>query len=138
MRCQRPSSITTRIKTVMPMMVVELLASCQRPSSITTRIKTQRFLLPCHHHRCQRPSSITTRIKTPFCQQSPHTGCVRDHLPLQQGLRLSVYMIEECPVSCVRDHLPLQQGLRHADGYIEYPVPIRDHLPLKQGLRLGG
>ena len=37
----------------------------------------------------------------------------------------------------VRDHLPLQQGLRH--GVIERTKArlfVRDHLPLQQGLKL--
>ena len=37
---------------------------------------------------------------------------VRDHLPLQQGLRLSSFSVKEINVGWVRDHLPLQQGLR--------------------------
>ena len=36
---------------------------------------------------------------------------VRDHLPLQQGLRL-MYRNSWIPEVLVRDHLPLQQGLR--------------------------
>ena len=36
---------------------------------------------------------------------------VRDHLPLQQGLRLNFYFAHSVRY-IVRDHLPLQQGLR--------------------------
>ena len=60
-----------------------------RPSSITTRIKTISLRLRlCLLMLGQRPSSITTRIKTLFFL--PHrtiSNQVRDHLPLQQGLR---------------------------------------------------
>ena len=85
---------------------------------------------------------------------------VRDHLPLQQGLRprtpaLQMLLrqgqrpssittrIKTWPVSTdsprrtVRDHLPLQQGLRLAAARAAASaVVVRDHLPLQQGLRL--
>ena len=37
--------------------------------------------------------------------------CVRDHIPLEQGLRLAMLsgMTDE---QLVRDHIPLEQGLR--------------------------
>ena len=39
--------------------------------------------------------------------------CVRDHIPLEQGLRPAVKLaFTEKPV--VRDHIPLEQGLRQA------------------------
>ena len=61
---------------------------------------------------------------------------VRDHLPLQQGLRLSISTVRVAP-SIVRDHLPLQQGLRLPVSAlrITFAVTVRDHLPLQQGLR---
>ena len=37
---------------------------------------------------------------------------VRDHLPLQQGLRPVIEWNKTTIALCVRDHLPLQQGLR--------------------------
>ena len=70
----------------------------------------------------------------------PVKNCLRDHLPLQQGLRLGVEVAVLCVATHVRDHLPLKQGLRlinNAAKEIETPL-IRDHLPLKQGLRLSG
>ena len=38
----------------------------------------------------------------------------------------------------VRDHIPLEQGLRHicTTGFIADKVTVRDHIPLEQGLRL--
>ncbi len=83
---------------------------------------------------CQRPSSITTRIKTVLAPKLIDFGCVRDHLPLQQGLRrLKKVLLRD---SEVRDHLPLQQGLRLPFQYIAIRFStVRDHLPLQQGLR---
>ena len=38
--------------------------------------------------KSQRPSSITTRIKTDYSyKEERYLQAVRDHLPLQQGLR---------------------------------------------------
>ena len=38
----------------------------------------------------------------------------------------------------VRDHIPLEQGLRHDSTDPQREVDIvRDHIPLEQGLRLG-
>ena len=60
---------------------------------------------------------------------------VRDHIPLEQGLRLLVLAAENS--SRVRDHIPLEQGLRRSR--LQSPVhvvTVRDHIPLEQGLRL--
>ena len=41
-----------------------------------------------------------------------HGVRVRDHIPLEQGLRLDpLVALGKCHV--VRDHIPLEQGLRH-------------------------
>ena len=61
---QRPSSITTRIKTKFITIPCSNSTGNQRPSSITTRIKTKDFCLHARYKSHQRPSSITTRIKT--------------------------------------------------------------------------
>ena len=61
---------------------------------------------------------------------------VRDHIPLEQGLRPFSNVSGVYP-DVVRDHIPLEQGLRL------YPTPplkgllmaVRDHIPLEQGLR---
>ena len=37
---------------------------------------------------------------------------VRDHIPLEQGLR-QLLASNESPIIIVRDHIPLEQGLRH-------------------------
>ena len=61
---------------------------------------------------------------------------VRVHLPLQQGLRLITFFMDDGAFG-VRVHLPLQQGLRHR-GFCNYGslvVWVRVHLPLQQGLR---
>ena len=86
---------------------------------------------------------------------------VRVHLPLKQGLRLSIF---PCCIflEYVRVHLPLKQGLRPTDFAVLPPFlisasassiktriktnlgvyvnlldpDVRVHLPLKQGLRL--
>jgi len=64
---------------------------CQRPYSITTRIKTKKMRVSTLVGNCQRPYSITTRIKTPGLSTVAFSAIVvRDHIPLQQGLRLNV------------------------------------------------
>ena len=64
--------------------------SCQRPYSIRTRIKTMPTSAPRQRvPKCQRPYSIRTRIKTARAGLSkPPPPAVRDHIPLEQGLRL--------------------------------------------------
>ena len=61
---------------------------------------------------CQRAYSIRTRIKTvlPLLLPSPRIP-VREHIPLEQGLRL---LIEDVHgrIVYVREHIPLEQGLR--------------------------
>ena len=38
---------------------------------------------------------------------------------------------------CVRDHIPLEQGLRRHPLQTDYArTSVRDHIPLEQGLRL--
>ena len=60
----------------------------------------------------QRPYSIRTRIKTACAPCHARTlVCVRDHIPLEQGLRLNEAKLEYRP-GFVRDHIPLEQGLR--------------------------
>ena len=64
---------------------------------------------------------------------------LRDHLPLEQGLRLPP-LIDIANGLDLRDHLPLEQGLRHSEDSEEpeEPAELRDHLPLEQGLRPAG
>ena len=45
---------------------------------------------------------------------------VRDHIPLEQGLRPFCCSAIALPCLAVRDHIPLEQGLRHAGR--EYPL----------------
>ena len=62
----------------------------------------------------QRPYSIRTRIKTHRqIRQTIRRHLVRDHIPLEQGLRqLNLRLVG--PRRDVRDHIPLEQGLRPA------------------------
>ena len=59
----------------------------------------------------QRPYSIRTRIKTRPVITPEDINRVRDHIPLEQGLRLIVRLGDVKALS-VRDHIPLEQGLR--------------------------
>ena len=61
--CQKPISITTRIKTKFRRIIEDDIIS-QKPISITTRIKTLHHFLIFLWSVCQKPISITTRIKT--------------------------------------------------------------------------
>ena len=60
----------------------------------------------------QRPYSIRTRIKTNSRALVSYNCSVRDHIPLEQGLR-QAGKIPESTFTPVRDHIPLEQGLRH-------------------------
>ena len=84
---------------------------------------------------------------------------VRDHIPLEQGLRLTQMdnirsgdfrqrpysirtRIKTCeedvriPLPPVRDHIPLEQGLRLCITLLRLcSERVRDHIPLEQGLR---
>ena len=61
---------------------------------------------------------------------------VRDHIPLEQGLRLLRRSLR-MPSHIVRDHIPLEQGLRHVPLLLteHSAIGVRDHIPLEQGLR---
>ena len=84
----------------------------QRPYSIRTRIKTLLAETFTSSVRCQRPYSIRTRIKTWLhLLTMPHAWRVRDHIPLEQGLRQDFRLLQSLRNS-VRDHIPLEQGLR--------------------------
>ena len=108
----------------------------------------------------QRPYSIRTRIKTWSRRQGVYQVYVRDHIPLEQGLRLKAEDMANMLYD-VRDHIPLEQGLRpYPDGLMSNGVHgqrpysirtriktggvsgskdcysvVRDHIPLEQGLR---
>ena len=69
-------------------MVIE--RSSQRPYSIRTRIKTVTENLGHKSQVRQRPYSIRTRIKTiTILIDALNVDVVRDHIPLEQGLRLN-------------------------------------------------
>ena len=84
---------------------------------------------------------------------------VRDHIPLEQGLRLKL-LKNKIRYACVRDHIPLEQGLRRSEERSNirilcsqrpysirtriktltkrtssHSLWVRDHIPLEQGLR---
>ena len=62
----------------------------------------------------QRPYSIRTRIKTPIIlRSSENNASVRDHIPLEQGLRRELVFTDGRSL-IVRDHIPLEQGLRQS------------------------
>ena len=64
---------------------------------------------------------------------------VRDHIPLEQGLRLRLQGMTSGHVLNVRDHIPLEQGLRLYKTIIRrIEMFVRDHIPLEQGLRRTG
>ena len=60
----------------------------------------------------QRASSITTRIKTISCLADIRFLLLKEHLPLQQGLRLLLCPLLGSIYTLLKEHLPLQQGLR--------------------------
>ena len=60
---------------------------------------------------------------------------VRDHIPLEQGLRLATCSGIVLDFY-VRDHIPLEQGLRlNRTSDVKVSTSVRDHIPLEQGLR---
>ena len=63
----------------------------------------------------QRPYSIRTRIKTDRLSQQSEQEQVRDHIPLEQGLR-QIPDVPDLSKKPVRDHIPLEQGLRRSDA----------------------
>ena len=86
----------------------------------------------------QRASSITTRIKTQPSNRKRDFWWLREHLPLQQGLRPCLILEDEHVTHGLREHLPLQQGLRQPREDSKHLIfsELREHLPLQQGLRL--
>ena len=85
---QRAYSIRTRIKTPSrPLWPFELML-CQRAYSIRTRIKTSFGSGSKPKAIRQRAYSIRTRIKTQKPLTLRHIRSVREHIPLEQGLRL--------------------------------------------------
>ncbi len=136
--CQRVSSITTRIKTERRVTKGESTVG-QRVSSITTRIKTWVGGLLDVYIDGQRASSITTRIKTyGQCKGSERTAYSQRASSITTRIKTSYRKdLHDYPLE-VREHLPLQQGLRHPlFGGCGDNVSVREHLPLQQGLRLG-
>ena len=109
----------------------------------------------------QRPYSIRTRIKTLVISlNSAAPSQVRDHIPLEQGLRPDVLISVESNISSQRpysirtriktvalsSHLSLRFCQRpysirtriktvHCDGGQQRRLDVRDHIPLEQGLR---
>ena len=63
---------------------------------------------------------------------------VREHIPLEQGLRRLYTRPERRFCRFVREHIPLEQGLRPISIIIVVSTSyrVREHIPLEQGLRL--
>ena len=85
--------------------------------------------------QCQRPYSIRTRIKTIGCGVKEIVWKVRDHIPLEQGLRPCVCYfvapkVRQRPYS-IRTRI--KTSPKSAEDVAENEV--RDHIPLEQGLR---
>ena len=61
---------------------------------------------------------------------------VREHIPLEQGLRLRV-LATGVGEHTVREHIPLEQGLRLNRCRSDQTCcqSVREHIPLEQGLR---
>ena len=61
---------------------------------------------------------------------------VREHIPLEQGLRRHLLLLSCCNALAVREHIPLEQGLRLIKSH-QYTsdLGVREHIPLEQGLR---
>ena len=86
---QRAYSIRTRIKTTRSR-AGRAATARQRAYSIRTRIKTRIFKFNELLHLRQRAYSIRTRIKTRGCNLFRlERSRVREHIPLEQGLRPS-------------------------------------------------
>ena len=156
--CQRPYSIRTRIKTDFDS-GTHVVGLRQRPYSIRTRIKT--IFPESHASRTsrQRPYSIRTRIKTIFRCRYQRLLQVRDHIPLEQGLRRGYNrrrvggLWGQRPYS-IRTRIKTCGSIRwryfrwcqrpysirtriKTDGYgiVSHLIHVRDHIPLEQGLR---
>ena len=109
-------------------------AHSQRPYSIRTRIKTTAPNGGSCPKAGQRPYSIRTRIKTDCMHINPFYYSVRDHIPLEQGLRLRKSIPEmnikrQRPYS-IRTRIKTIPALHTA-----WKMWVRDHIPLEQGLR---
>ena len=63
---------------------------------------------------------------------------VREHIPLEQGLRLRLALFAKLMQIHVREHIPLEQGLRQEKSFamVTGGHAVREHIPLEQGLRL--
>ena len=109
----------------------------QRPYSIRTRIKTMaRDVSSRNPISGQRPYSIRTRIKT-YCRFNPYTvfPFVRDHIPLEQGLRPRVVVLLEVLICCQRPYSIRTRIKTSGIKMLKGVTVVRDHIPLEQGLR---
>ena len=59
-----------------------------------------------------------------------------EHIPLKQGLRLSLAVNADLILAELAEHIPLKQGLRpFAASAAAAALALAEHIPLKQGLR---
>ena len=70
------------------------------------------------------------------CSSRQRNRMVREHIPLEQGLRLFCAIKCFLNYSAVREHIPLEQGLRlDLPRILLSSLIVREHIPLEQGLR---
>src|SRR5574344_1268142 len=90
-------------------------------------------------YNAQRAYSITTRIKTLSTSSILFIfAFLKEHIPLQQGLRpFSLHKSQHIHLY-LKEHIPLQQGLRLSPFsiYLGKSSHLKEHIPLQQGLRL--
>ena len=109
----------------------------QRPYSIRTRIKTYLLRFLMRRRRGQRPYSIRTRIKTtPWLRCLTTSRRVRDHIPLEQGLRQSTKPNHR-PINWCQRPYSIRTRIKTPQILTWEPAlrRVRDHIPLEQGLR---
>ena len=64
------------------------------------------------------------------------TAKLREHIPLEQGLRLPLLEMNDLLYNILREHIPLEQGLRPSSSLRpRRKNSLREHIPLEQGLR---
>ena len=114
--------------------------SCQRPYSIRTRIKTVSQSSVQQNIPGQRPYAIRTRIKTNWCQWLPRRTAGQRPYSIRTRIKTITSLSICIEIRLVRDHIPLEQGLRHAlEGTEDYqevrqrPYSIRTRIKTHGG-----
>ena len=96
-----------------------------RPSSTKTRIKTRFRLYRWDlRNNSPRPSSTKTRIKTFSCTLCSHGDIdLRDHPPLEQGLRLIIALTSAMKSLSPKPSLKKLPGAKNLDLYTKPLAP---------------